>query len=110
MYKELTTSTELENAINDNIATLVYFYSDKCAPCISLRPKVAELITNKYSNMELVFVNSDKYSSIPVQYNVFANPTLIVFFEAKEYKRESKYISIPQLSEIIDRPYNMVFE
>ena len=110
MYKELNTSEELERTINDNIAILVYFYSDKCAPCISLRPKVAELIANKYPSMELVFVNSEKYSSMPIKYSVFANPTLIIFFESKEYKRESKYVSIPQLSQIIDRPYNMVFE
>ena len=60
--------------------------------------------------MELVFVNSEKFPLLPAQYGIFANPTLVVFFEGKEYKRVSKYVSIPQLSEMIDRTYNMVFD
>lgn len=109
MYNELTTSEELEKVIEENIGSMVYFYSDKCAPCVSLRPKVLELVEKKFSKMKIVFVNSEKNPMMPAKYNAFTSPTLIIFFEGKEYRRESKYISIPQLAEVIERPYNMVF-
>jgi len=110
MYNELTTSEELEKVIEKNIGAMVYFYSDKCAPCVSLRPKVLELVEKKFSKMKIVFVNSEKNPMMPAKYNAFTSPTLIIFFEGKEYRRESKYISIPQLAEVIERPYNMIFD
>lgn len=110
MYNELNTSEVLEKVIAGNTAVMVYFYSDKCAPCVSLRPKVLELVEKKFSKMKLVFVNSAKNPIIPAKYNAFSSPTLIVFFEGKEYRRESKYISMPQLAEVIARPYNMIFD
>ncbi|PLX07815.1 MAG: thioredoxin [Marinilabiliales bacterium] len=110
MYKELITSEELDDTINDNIGAMVYFYSDKCAPCVSLRPKVKELVDEKFPKMTLAYVNSEKYPELPAKYNAFSSPTLVIFFEGKEYKRESKYISIPQLAETISRPYDMIFE
>jgi thioredoxin-like negative regulator of GroEL len=110
MCKELKTIKELDDAVKENFSTLIYFFSDNCAPCISLRPKVQDLVHNDYPKMSLFFVNSEKFPTLPAQFGVFANPTLVVFFEGKEYKRVSKYISIPQLSELIARPYNMIFD
>ena len=107
---ELVTLDEIENYINSEAAAMVYFYNDNCAPCHSLRPKVIEMVKNEFPKMKLAFVNTLKYPLLPAQYSVFANPTLITFFEGREYKRESKYISIPQLTEAILRPYNMIFE
>jgi len=110
MYNELFSSEQLQSAINNNIGTMIYFYSDKCAPCVSLRPKVKELVDEKFPKMVLAFVNSEKYPELPAKYSAYSSPTLIIFFEGKEYKRESKYISIPQLAESIARPYNMIFD
>lgn len=110
MYNELNTSEELDKVIAENTAVIVYFYSDKCAPCVSLRPKVLDLVEKKFPKMKLVFVNSEKTPIMPAKYNAFSSPTLIVFFEGKEHRRESKYISISQLSDVIERPYNMIFE
>lgn len=110
MYNKLISSEQLQSAINENIASMIYFYSDKCAPCVSLRPKVKEMVDEKFPKMLLTYVNSEKYPELAAAYNAFSSPTLVIFFEGKEYKRESKYISIPQLAETISRPYNMIFE
>lgn len=107
---ELMTLEEVENHIADETAAMVYFYNDNCAPCHSLRPKVIEMVKNDFPKMKLAFVNTLKYPELPARYSVFTNPTLITFFDGREYKRESKYISIPQLTESISRPYGMIFE
>ena len=107
---ELITIEEIENHIGSETAAMVYFYNDNCAPCLSLRPKVIEMVKDEFPKMKLAFVNTLKYPELPAKYSVFSNPTLVTFFEGREYKRESKYISIPQLTEAILRPYKMVFE
>jgi len=40
---------------------------------------------------------------------VYSTPTILVYFEGKEYIRESKYISIQQLEDKIRRYYDMIF-
>jgi len=110
MTNEFTTKEEISSLITDEAAVIIYFYSDNCAPCLSLRPKVQQLVAEDFPEIKLALVNSEKYPALPAAYNVFANPTIILFFEGREYRRESKYISIPQLSQAIERPYNMIFE
>lgn len=110
MYHELSSNDQVVNEVAANEAVIIYFYNDHCAPCISLRPKVADLIDTQFPKMKLFFVNSEKHPEIPAGYQVFANPTLILFFDGREYRRESKYVSIPQLAEEIDRPYQMIFD
>lgn len=108
MENEVSNLATLKNKIKEEIAILVYFYNDNCAPCISLRPKIIELINKNFPKMELVFVNS-KFNDIPVNFGVYDNPTLIVFFDGKEYLRESKYVSTHQLKQSISRYYDLIF-
>lgn len=101
---------ELVQLIQQETAVIIYFYNDDCPPCISLRPKVEELISNTFQKMRLVWVNSKNYPKIPANYNVFANPTILIFFEGKEFKRFSKYVSISELELVIERYYNLIFD
>ncbi|HDO06518.1 MAG TPA: thioredoxin [Bacteroidetes bacterium] len=110
MENELVTTEQLESHVKDRMASMLYFYSNHCAPCLSLRPKVIKMVEEDFPNIKLVFVNSEKHPELPARYNVFSNPTLIVFFDGREYRRVSKYISIPQLAAEIERPYQMIFE
>lgn len=100
---------ELIQVVNQKTAVIVYFYNDDCPPCISLRPKVESLIKNTFQKINLIWVNSKIHPEIPANYNVFANPTMLVFFEGKEFRRFSKYISIIELENTIDRYYKLIF-
>lgn len=96
--------------IKGKTAVMLYFKNDHCAPCIVLRPKVQELIKTEFPKMELIIVDSVQNPTLTGEYHVFANPTLLVFFEGKEYIRKSKYVSIPELQEEISRLYKMIFD
>lgn len=100
---------ELEIKIKESQGVLVYFKNDFCGPCVALRPKVSDLIESKFPKMEMEIVDSFTNPSLAGQYNVFGNPTLLVFFEGREYIRKSKYISMPELQGEIERLYEMVF-
>jgi len=109
MENELQSLTELQTLSEKEKALLIYFYSDRCAPCLSLRPKISQMVTSDFPEMKIVFVNSEKKPEIPAHFGVFANPSIIVFFEGHEFRRYSKYISINELGGDIDRIYQMVF-
>jgi thioredoxin-like negative regulator of GroEL len=110
MQHEVNTSEELKSLIETEKGLLLYFYSDRCAPCISLRPKVEDMTTEDFPQMKIVFINSEKYPEIAAHHGVFANPAILVYFEEQEFRRYSKYISISQLGGDIERIYNMVFD
>ena len=107
---EYKTVDQVENLVNDETAVLLYFYSDNCAPCLSLRPKVLEMVSEKFPKVKLGFVNAEHHPEVTAKYGAFSFPTLITYFEGREYSRDSKYIAIPQLAESISRPYFMLFE
>jgi thioredoxin 1 len=90
-------------------AVLLYFYHDHCPPCRVLRPKVEQLIASSFPEMKLLYVNGLEHPAITASYQVFGFPTLVGFFEGKEYFRKSKFVSIPELSEAIGRPYRLLF-
>ncbi len=108
MQNEILSLEELQNCIIEEPALLAYFYNDNCAPCLSLRPKIIDMVEKQFPKLTLHFVNSAK-SDIPANYGVYDNPTLLVFFDRKEYIRESKYVSTALLSEKVQRYYDMIF-
>ena len=109
MKNEINNLDVLQQHIAEKPAALAYFYNDNCAPCLSLRPKIIELINKEFPKIELLFINSIN-RDIPAHYGVYDNPTLLVFFDRKEYIRESKYVSVAQLHNSIERYYNLMFD
>ncbi|MGM0613359.1 MAG: thioredoxin family protein [Bacteroidota bacterium] len=110
MEKEIHSIEEARELIKHEPSVMLYFYNDHCAPCLSLRPKIIELINSKYSNIKLRFINSEKQPELSASFGVYENPVLILFFDGRETYRGSKYISIKTLDETIQRPYNLFFE
>jgi len=99
----------IEKTLRQNLAVILYFYNDHCPPCISLRPKVENLINEKFPKIKIMWIDSLAHPEIPAKYGVFANPAILLFFEGREFKRFSKYISIPELTDAIDRYYSLAF-
>lgn len=91
------------------VAVMIYFYSPSCSACQSLRPKVTEMSLAHFPKMELFEINASDHPALTAEASVFTAPTILVFFEGKEYLRESKYISIDQLKDKISRYYDMLF-
>lgn len=106
---ELNELKQVQETIHKETGVMVYFYNDDCPPCISLRPKVESLIQEQFPEMKLIWVNSKSSPEIPASYGVFANPTILVFFEGKEFRRFSKYVSVAELKDAVDRYYKMIF-
>ncbi|MBG0781071.1 MAG: thioredoxin family protein [Bacteroidales bacterium] len=100
----------IQDQINTTPALLLYFFSDKCAPCISLRPKVEQLLSNNYPAMKLIYIDSESQPEIAGHFGVFSSPTLLLIFDGHEHQRLSKYVAIPQLDAAINRPYSLLID
>ncbi|UTW65789.1 thioredoxin family protein [bacterium SCSIO 12643] len=103
------TPEELKEKIAQTPGLVLYFKNDMCSPCMALRPKVEELVQLQFPKMEFLIVDTVEQPLLSSAYNVYANPTILVFFEGREYIRKSKYIGTSELEQEIDRLYRMVF-
>lgn len=104
------TIKQLRQIIDQRSALLIYFQNDHCSPCISLRPKVEVMAKADFPKMHLQFIDSFQNPELTAHFGVFAHPTLLIFFDGKEYIRASKYVSISELKSKIARPYQLLFE
>jgi|SRR5690554_2416667 len=101
--------TALNELIESEPAVAVYFSAPNCGVCKALRPKIEELFSEKFPSVKFVHVQIDKSSGISGKYSVFSAPTLLVFFEGKEFLRKVRLMGIQELEEKIGRPYKMLF-
>lgn len=108
MFKEIHSSEEFLK-LKEEPALLAYFSTEVCNVCKVLKPKVEELITKKFPNIKLTYIKSDVLPEVAAQNQVFTAPTLLVFFDGREYIRKSRNIGLSELEKEIDRLYSMMF-
>lgn len=108
MYKMVTGFDELEKLKTES-AMLVYFSTDTCGVCKVLKPKVQQLLQEEFPRLKMAYVNSDILPDVAGQNRIFAAPTILVFFDGREYIRKSRNIGICELRDAIARPYQMMF-
>ena len=107
MIITIESAEELKGIVNNAENLLVYFFSNQCAPCLSLRPKVEELINERFPQMDMVYVDAVHFPGLISEFRAYSYPVLIFFFEGKEYLRYSKYVSLSELNESIGRIYDL---
>jgi thioredoxin-like negative regulator of GroEL len=109
MFTEIHSFDEFLKLKEEEPALLAYFSTEICNVCKVLKPKVADLIQAKFPKIKLVYIKSDLFPEVAAQNQVFAAPTILVFFEGREYIRKSRNIGIGELHREIERPYSMMF-
>ncbi|MDY0343816.1 MAG: thioredoxin family protein [Lentimicrobium sp.] len=110
LHSPVIDAATMEALIQESAALLLYFYNDSCAPCVALRPKVNEMIDEQFPLVQHAYINAATYPELAASASVFASPTIIVYFDGKENFRVSKYVSIQELSDRIERYYKLRFE
>jgi thioredoxin-like negative regulator of GroEL len=109
MFSEIQSFDEFLKLKGEEPALLAYFSTENCNICKVLKPKVAELIQTEFPKIKLIYIKSDILPEVAAQNQVFAAPTILVFFEGKEYIRKSRNIGVGELQHEIERPYSMMF-
>lgn len=77
---------------------LVDFYANWCGPCKMLSP-ILERID---SELKVIKVDVDSFEDLAREYGVMSIPTLILFENGKELKRNIGFISEEQLEKFLN--------
>ena len=109
MDNEITTLDELQQLLCKEPAVLVYLSTAECRVCAVLKPKVTDMLARNFPEISAVSVDASKSPELTAQLRVFAAPTILVFFEGKEYLRKSRSFGLEELKDQINRPYQMMF-
>ncbi len=109
MFAEIKSFDEFLELKENEEAFLAYFSTDACTVCKVLKPKVAELINQKFPKIKLAYIPSDKLPEVAAQNQIFVAPTILIFFDGKEYIRKSRNIGLGELEKEIERRYSLIF-
>ena len=109
MYHDITSFKAYQKAIEQNDAVLFYFSHQQCNVCKVLKPKIAELMAEEFPKIKLFYCDTVLSPDIAVQNNVFAVPTILIFFGGKELIRKSRNMGIDELWGLIERLYGLMF-
>ena len=82
--------------IKDKI--LVDFYANWCGPCKMLAPELERV----ESNVKVVKIDVDEFEELAREYGVMSIPTLILFENGKEIKRNIGFMDKDKIQKFID--------
>jgi thioredoxin-like negative regulator of GroEL len=99
---------ELQNTIRTEVGVLLYFSGENCNVCHALRPKFKELFDNRFKEIKQIYLDAHENPKISAHYRVFSVPTMLIFLDSREFVREGRAVSLYQLAEKLQRPYNMI--
>lgn len=90
------TNENFEELIKEKI--LVDFYANWCGPCKMIAPELERV----ESSIKVVKVDVDEFEDLAKQYGVMSIPTLILFNDGKEVKRNIGFIDKDRIEKFID--------
>ncbi len=101
--------TEVAEALEKHPAVLFYFSTLSCAVGEALEPKVREMIERDYPKIEFIWIDMNAAPEVLGAYQVFVEPTILLFVHEKEYLRRSRNIHLAELQGAIQRIYDLAF-
>lgn len=105
----LNSIDEYNRFVVDNPGAVIYFSTNECSVCKVLKPKLKSFLENDYSEMAFAYVNINETKDVSAANQVFTVPTILFYFDGKEFIRKSRNINMATLSQGLDRLYSMMF-
>ncbi len=101
---------EFSKFIRENEGAVIYFSTPTCNVCKVLKPKLVQILSNKFPSMSFAFVNAEESQELAAQNQVFTAPTILFYLDGNEFIRKSRNVNLTLLTEELDRPYSLMFE
>ena len=98
MIKHIETIEQFEQEIKEGLV-LVDFYADWCGPCKMLAPELEKL--DEEVEVKILKVNVDDVAMLARQFRVMSIPTLMLYKNGEQVKRESSYMPVDALKEFV---------
>ena len=110
MTPESLSPEEFQQRLAASPALLAYFSAPGCNVCVSLQPKIWELLEAEFPRMDKVYVDTSSSRELAAQQQVFAVPTLIGYFDGREFIRKGRSMGLGELRGELVRPYGLLFD
>lgn len=108
MMIEVKKNDDINNLINKNIITIIYFTGTKCGACEVIKKKIEEILKG-YPNVSCYEINGEENVEIAAMYGVFSLPILLLFIEGKETIRVGRNIDLLEFERSIERYNSLLF-
>lgn len=95
------------NSLKSQGALFILFGGEHCSVCQSLRPQLASMIEQQFSEMQAVYVDCEKSPEICAQHSVFSLPVVMAYIDGMKVLEMARVFSIGELIKSIERPYAM---
>lgn len=98
MIIHLEDANKFEEEVKGDLV-LVDFYADWCGPCQMLAPELERL--SDELGIKVVKINVDEVSEVARRFRIMSIPTLLLYKNGEQVKRQSAYMPFEQLKEFI---------
>lgn len=109
MQTDLFTLNDFYSFISSNKAAAIYFSAPDCNVCKVLKPKLIVLLNQNFPLINFAYVDCSKAKELAAQQSIFSVPTILFFFEGKEYMRKARFVNLDELKDELERIYLMMF-
>jgi thioredoxin-like negative regulator of GroEL len=99
----------IQNDIKKNDAVMLYFSGVDCGVCHALMPKIRDSFSSNFPKIKQIYINANQFPEVAAHFSVFTVPTIIIYFENKEFIKKSRLISVSELELELQRPYGLFF-
>jgi thiol-disulfide isomerase/thioredoxin len=107
MSTKLSALDEFNDWLGHHALCAAYFSGPDCSVCAALKPKLFELLQQRFPKLVLGEVDCALSPELAAQQTVFAIPTLIVYCDGREAIRKVRGFSLGQLAGELERPYGI---
>jgi thioredoxin-like negative regulator of GroEL len=104
----MQTLEAIQNTLTTNDAVMLYFSAPTCNVCHALKPKLTEAIMERFPTFVIERIDISETPEIASHFSVFAIPTVLIFFQGREFLRKSRHMSIGEVTDAIARPYSIM--
>jgi thiol-disulfide isomerase/thioredoxin len=105
--QKLDAIDEGQDAFVSGAPVLLYFSGRYCSVCAALKPKLASMVSQRFPEIQLFEITSEEHPQWASRFGVFSVPTVLVFFDGREYLREGRNMSLPYFAQQLERIYRL---
>ena len=92
--KPLENQRQLDNLKRNSEVLLVLFGGENCGVCQTIKPQIDEKFSDKFPNLERVYIDCEQLQEICAQHGVFSLPVAQVFFMGQKFIEEMRGFSL----------------
>ena len=85
-----------------DVPVVVDFYADWCQPCKMMAPLLDQLASDMRGELLVAKLDTDSNPTMAVHYGIRGIPTLIVFKDGQEWKRQTGVVPPDRLAEMLE--------